>query len=224
MTPASACPLHRLQQVFVADILPRVEQHGRIYFRHLRPDTKDDAIQEMRALAWKWLLQLHEHGKDPTDFLKAFTTFLARAVNSGRRVAGMAKAKDVMNPRMQKRHGFQVERLPTSLRSSHDNLYSSPLGQEIQDELEERLCDNTATPVPDQVQFRIDFIAWLRTLTARERRIIRGMLRNERTTDLSKQFEVSPGRISQMRREFQVSWLRFCGDLPGKSQQRVGMA
>jgi hypothetical protein len=208
----------------VADILPRVEQHGRIYFRHLRPDTKADAVQEMRALAWKWFLQLDKHGKDPADFLKAFTTYLARAVNSGRRLAGMAKAKDVLNPHAQKRHGFQVERLPTSLRSSHDHLYSSPLGQEIQDELEERLQDNTVTPVADQVQFRLDFMAWLRILTARERRIIRGMLRNERTMDLSKRFEVSPGRISQMRREFLISWLRFCGDMPEKCQHRGGVA
>jgi hypothetical protein len=221
--PVPTCPLHRLQQVFVADILPRVEQHGRIYFRYLCPDRKADAVQEMRALAWKWFLQLDKHGKDPACFLKAFTTFLARAVNSGRRVAGMAKAKDVLNPHAQRRHGFTVERLPTCPRASHDHLYS-PVGQEIQDELEERLCDNTITPVVDQVMFRLDFIAWLKTLTPRERRIIRGMLRNDRTIDLSKRFDVSPGRISQMRREFQVSWLRFLGDKPESSQQRVGGA
>jgi hypothetical protein len=193
-------------------ILPRIERHGRIYFRHLSPHRRADAVQEMRALGWKWLLQLHEHGKDPACFLKAFTTYLARAVNSGRRLAGRAKAKDVLNPHAQRRHGFQVEHLPTFLRSSHEHLYSSPLGQELQDALEERLCDNTITPVVDQVMFRLDFIAWLRTLTPRERRIVRAMMRNERTTDLSKKFEVSAGRISQMRRELQVSWCRFCGD------------
>ena len=32
-------------------ILPRVELHGRIYFRHLRPHQKADAVQEMRGLA-----------------------------------------------------------------------------------------------------------------------------------------------------------------------------
>jgi hypothetical protein len=104
-----------------------------------------------------------------------------------------------------------VEHFP-SLRSSHDHLCSSPLGQELQDAFEERLQDNTLTPVPDQVQFRIDFPAWLKTLTARERRMIRAMARNERTLDLSKRFEVSPGRISQIRRELHDRWLRFLGE------------
>ena len=42
--------------------------------------------------------------------------------------------------------------------------------------------------------------------------MIRGMARNERTLDLSKQFELSPARISQMRREFQIDWKRFIGE------------
>jgi hypothetical protein len=208
-SPSAGCA--SLHSIFLA-ILPRVEQHGRIYFRHLSPHRRADAVQEMRALGWKWLLQLHQRGKDPTNFVTAFVTFLARAVNSGRRLAGMAKAKDVLNPLAQKRHGFRVEHLPTSLRNSHEHLYSSPLGQELQDELEERLQDNTVTPVFQQVQFRIDFPAWLKTLTPRERRMVRGMMRNERTSDIGKRFQVSPGRISQLRREFYDAWQRFCGD------------
>ena len=66
-------------------ILPRVELHGRIYFRHVRcPHKKADAIQEMRALAWKWFLRLHQLGKDPAGFVTTFATLLSRAVNSGR--------------------------------------------------------------------------------------------------------------------------------------------
>ena len=43
-------------------ILPKIELHGRIYFRHLSPDRKADAIQEMCSLAWKWFLRLDEQG------------------------------------------------------------------------------------------------------------------------------------------------------------------
>jgi hypothetical protein len=50
------------------------------------------------------------------------------------------------------------------------------------------------------------------TGATRERRIVRGMMRNERTLDLSKRFEVSPGRISQMRRELHDDWRRFLGE------------
>jgi hypothetical protein len=196
-------------------ILPRVELHAHIYFRHVRcPHRREDAVQEMRCLAWKWFLCLHERGRDPADFLTGFVTLLARAVNSGRRLAGMARAKDVLNAATQRRHGFHVERLPTSTPVSHERLYAEVHGQELHDAYEERLRDNTITPVVDQVQFRLDWPAWLRTLTGRERRMIRAMALGERTLDLGKQFEVSPARISQLRREFCKGWLRFCGE-PG---------
>jgi hypothetical protein len=204
-----------LAQLHVAflTILPSVELHGRIYFRHLRcPHKKADAVQEMQALAWKWYLRLHERGKDPADFISGFVTLLARAVNSGRRLAGMSRAKDVLNPATQRRHGFTVERLPSCTQASHELLYAEVHGQELHDAYQERLRDNTITPVIDQVVFRIDWPAFLQTLTGRERRLIRAMARNERTLDLSKQFEVSPARISQLRREFCKGWMRFCGD------------
>src|SRR5262249_8241705 len=166
----------------------------------------------MCSLGWKWFVCLEEQRKDPGEFMMSFTTFLARAVNSGRRLVGMAKSKDLMNPITQRHQGFKVESLPSFTRTSFDRLYSSPKGQELYDAFKERLCDNTITPILDQVQFRIDFPAWLQTLTGRERRMIRGMARNERTLDLSKQFELSPARISQMRREFQTGWKRFIGE------------
>jgi hypothetical protein len=67
--------------------------HGRIYFRHLRGHEKADTIQEMRALAWQWCLGLRQRGTDPGDLLMAFTTMLAPAVNSGRRLAGMGRPR-----------------------------------------------------------------------------------------------------------------------------------
>jgi len=66
--------------------------------------------------------------------------------------------------------------------------------------------------VPEQVAFRLDFASWLQSLTPRERRLIQAMAQNERTKDLARAFEVSPGRISQLRREFEQGWKHFCGD------------
>jgi hypothetical protein len=47
----------------------------------------------MTAMAWQWFLRLYQRGKDPSEFLTGFTTLLARAVNSGRRLVGMARSK-----------------------------------------------------------------------------------------------------------------------------------
>jgi hypothetical protein len=50
--PLSACALDCLQHLFLMHILPRIELHGRIYFRHIKcPHRKEDAIQEMVGLA-----------------------------------------------------------------------------------------------------------------------------------------------------------------------------
>lgn len=52
------------------------------------------------------------------------------------------------------------------------------------------------------------------TRTKRDRRIIEDMDLNERTLDLSKKFGISPGRVSQLRREYMDDWMRFVGDVP----------
>jgi DNA-directed RNA polymerase specialized sigma24 family protein len=198
-------------------LLPRIERHARIYFRHLRcPVRREDAVQETLCLAWKWFRRLLERGKDATAFPMAFAVLAAKVVKCGRRICGQAKAKDVLNEHTQKRHGFQVETLPSSTCRFQEHPLSAIHGQQEMDEFEERLRDNTVSPVPDQAAFRIDFPAWLQTLTARERRLIRAMIRNERTRDLAKQFELSPARISQLRREFHDDWNRFCA-VPGNA-------
>jgi hypothetical protein len=223
-TPSFAPPADPLHSIFLTLVLPRIELHGRVYFRHLQSaERQEEALAEMIGLAWKWFVRLAQRGKDATRFVSALATFAARRVNRGDRVCGQEWAKDVLNTLAQRRHGFTVQSLPLCNATSLENRYAHPRGQQQQDTFEERLRDNTTTPVPIQVQFRIDFRAWLQTLTGRERRLIRAMARNERTGDLSRQFEVSPGRISQLRREFYLGWIRFCGDLPpsNKTGERI---
>lgn len=168
--------------------------------------------QEMRVLAWLWFLRLARLGKNVAEFLTVFTTFLARAVNSGRRLVGTNKTNDVMCPKTQKRQGFRVESLSGSAQVSHDRLCGDPHGQEAQDAWEERLKDNTLSPVPDQAAFRIDFPNWHRTRCYRDRQIIDCMLLDHRTQELSRIFGISPGRISQLRREYHDDWQWFQGE------------
>jgi hypothetical protein len=199
--------LQRLQQTFVADILPRVEAHGHIRFRHVRcHQRKEELVAEMTALCWKWFLRLVRRGKDVLQFVSALVTYAARAVNSGRRVCGMDRAKDVLSPRAQQMHGFTVSKLP-----DFSTLSGSPVA--------EALMENTDTPVPEQVSFRVDFPQWRRARCHRDRAMIDRMMLGERTLDLSKKFGVSPGRVSQLRREFHDDWQRFRGDLRGPASR-----
>src|SRR5262249_32640259 len=185
----------------------------RVWFRGLKcPDTRQDCICEMLALAWRWFLLLIAQGKDPLQFPSALADFAARAVKAGRRLCGKHKGKDVLNPLAQRRHDFVVEALPVSTRRSHESRYSVPLGQQAQDALEERLHDNAQTPVPEQVVFRLDFPVWVGSRSERDRRIIDDLLQGERTLDVADKYGLSPGRVSQLRREFMASWERFCDE------------
>ncbi len=194
-------------------IVPRIERHGRVVFRHVQcPVKKEEFIAEMVALCWQWIKRLAEKGRDGFEFPMALARYAGSAVKSGRRLCGQLKTRDVLSELAQQRFNFKVESLPASTATAHEHLYGTVNGQRKLDEFEDRLQHNLVTPVDEQVQFRIDFADWLSRLTPRERRIIRAMLRNERTKDISREFEVSQGRISQMRRQFMEDWKRYCGD------------
>jgi DNA-directed RNA polymerase specialized sigma24 family protein len=182
-------------------LLPRIETHARIYFRHIKCcDRKQDCVQEVISLCWKWFVRLAERGKDAAGFVRTLATLAARSVRSGRRVCGQEKAGDVLSPIAQNRYDFAVGTLPEV-----ETLTDNPLM--------EALHDNTVSPVPDQVCFRVDFAQWLATLTPRNREIAQDMALRYATWELSQKYGISPSRISQLRRAFHDDWTRFCGEL-----------
>ena len=77
-----------LHDAFLA-LLPRIQRHAAISFRHVRcPTTKADKIAECVALAWQWFLRLHQRGKDINDFKMVFAFLVAKAVSAWRRRNG----------------------------------------------------------------------------------------------------------------------------------------
>jgi hypothetical protein len=210
--PAAATPVLGLHAAFLS-MLPRIELQARVYFRGLRcPAHQAEAVQETVALCWRYFVRLVERGKDPLAFPTVLAAYAARHVKCGRRLCGQENGKDALSSLAQRRHGFAVEQLPPSTATSFDERYTTGVGQRRQDAYEERLRDNTVTPVLEQVCFRLDFPAWLGTLTLRERRLVRAMAQGERTLDLSRRFGLSPARVSQLRRELHDDWQRFLGN------------
>ena len=199
---ANCCPpsFPRLQAAFLS-VVPRIELHGRVCFRTKSWLDREEAIAEMVALCWKWFVRLAERGKDATRFPSVLATFAARAVNSGRRLAGSCKAKDVLSPVAQRRHGFTIGRLPEISTLNGNPLFDA-------------LHDNTRSPVPEQVTFRLDFPAWLAALGPRDRKIAQDMAQGHRTGELADAYGLSPARVSQLRRQFYLGWQAFCGDRP----------
>ncbi len=199
-----------VQQQFLAVVLPRLKTHAEVCLRDVRcPHERDELRSELFALGWAWYVRLVDQGKKPEQFPTAIATFAGRAVKAGRRLRGQDRVNDVLSPLAQRRHSFAVSSLPQ---------FSSLDGNAF----DEALHDNTRTPPDEQAAFRCDFTDWVRTRCDRDRCLIAAMMIGERTSDLSQKFGLSPGRVSQLRHEFHVDWLRFCGEREQYPEQRVG--
>ena len=154
----------------------------------------------MIALAWKWFVTLEQRGKDPASFITALATLAARAVRSGRRLAAGEPAKDVFSSRTQVCQDFTVKTLPVPSAGPGNGL-------------DDVLRDNTQTPPPDAAAFRIDFPCWFATLNSRTGRLVRELMSGEKTSVAARAVGVSPGRVSQLRKELHDDWLRYHGEL-----------
>ena len=74
----------------------------------------------------------------------------------------------------------------------------------------EAVADNAVSPVPDQVQFRLDFPAWRRTLPASKGALVDLLAVGHRTAEAAAACGVSAARVSQLRREFRAGYRAFC--------------
>ena len=59
---------------------------------------------------------------------------------------------------------------------------------------------------------RIDFAAWLNTLSDRQRKIAGALATGETTKVVARKFGLTAGRISQLRRELKEAWEAFMDD------------
>jgi hypothetical protein len=76
----------------------------------------------------------------------------------------------------------------------------------------EALHDNTKSPPDETVCFKLDFMAWLASLSERDRSIVEDLMIGDLALDVANRYKMSPARISQKRREFRLDWICFCGD------------
>jgi hypothetical protein len=118
---------------------------------------------------------------------------------SGRRVGLQANVRDVLSPQCQRKNEFVIETL---------NHFDETVGS-WQDTAVE---DKRFTPA-DVAALRIDFNAWLASLSERNRQVAEKLATGETTSAVARLFGVSPARVSQLRRELQKAWFMFQGEL-----------
>ncbi len=167
------------------EMLPAIQRHARISFRHLDAEAREDLVQEVIANSLVAFLRLFTLGKFELAYPSVLARYGAAQAREGRRVGGHLNSNDVMSRYAQRRRGFEVEWIDAMVPE-----------------------DRSATPA-EVATARMDIRAWLETLTPRNREIAALLAAGESTGETAKRFGLSSGRISQLRGELCGSWERF---------------
>ena len=182
-------------------MLPAIRQHARISFRHIKPEAREEAIQAVVCNACAAIARLAELGKLDLAYATVLARYGVSQVRDGRMTGGHLNCRDVLSRYCQRKKNVVVERL--------DKFDSTA------DEWEEIIIEDRHTTPADVVAFRSDFSDWLASLSRRNRRIAQFLALGNRTSDASRKFGKSEGRISQIRRELVESWREFTGEVDG---------
>jgi DNA-binding NarL/FixJ family response regulator len=76
----------------------------------------------------------------------------------------------------------------------------------------ESLVEDRKAGPAETAAARIDVAIWLKSLPHRDRQIAQVLACGETTGTTAKKFKLSDGRVSQLRRELEASWLQFQGE------------
>jgi hypothetical protein len=77
------------------------------------------------------------------------------------------------------------------------------------------LVESKAAGPAETAAAKIDIGDWFSRMTSRDQEIANFLAVGNTTGETARQFEVSPGRISQKRREYQRDWREFQGESAG---------
>jgi hypothetical protein len=178
------------------DLLPKIRAQARFAFRHLKPEAKAEAVEEVIANAFVAYRRLEELGKVDLAYPTPLAQYAIKQYRDGRRVGCKPCGRDVLSPFAQQRKRFNV----------------ASLDRQEDGEWVDALIPDGSRPIPDQVAFKIDFPDWLDRQTARTRCIALALAMGYRGTEVAKRFDVSGARITHIRHELCLSWDEFQGE------------
>lgn len=180
-------------------MLPAIHRRAHVAFRHLDPEARSEAVEDVVAHTIVAFKELWDREKAELAYPSVLARYGIKRVKSGRKVGTSMNVRDVSSACCQITKGLALGRLDRF--DKRDNGWMEVLVE-----------DRHAGPA-ETAASRIDFPAWLKTLSKRKRRIAWRLALGETTRKVAKAFGVTDGRISQIRREMECSWLHFHGEL-----------
>ena len=180
---------------FLTHVLPAVQSIGSIRFRSLSETECEEAVAEAIAGAMINFVRLLQRGRNPNSFAKRLAQVAVLRVLAGRLSSSADSSRDVLSRQAQHQRGFSVASL-SAARATNSGWESA-------------LVENGRVTPADVAASRIDFAAWLGRMKPRRREIAELLGAGFDTREVAERFQLSPARVSQMRREFESSWREF---------------
>ena len=176
-------------------LLPAICRAARYAFRRFPPDAKEEAVQEVVASSLGAYRALCRRGRESVATSSSLAAYAIAHFRVGRSVTHSLNIDDISSKHCQRRKQIQIQSL---------QRYDTQACQ-WQELLIE---DGKATPA-DTAAMRIDFAAWLSSLSPRMRALAELLAVGETTGAVATLFHVSAGRISQIRRKLMDAWNQF---------------
>jgi hypothetical protein len=201
ITPVKPRPrksrIRRITEQFLT-MLPLIQDQARHAFRNARPERREELTAEVVANCWVAFVRLIDRGLDDVIYPTPLAQYAIKQVRDGRRVGNKLNVNDVSSKHCQQRKGVKLDSL---------DVFDAADGEWKEAVVE----DKTAGPA-DVAATRIDFAAWLKSLPRMKREIAKTLATGETTKKAARKHRVSPGRISQVRRELMEAWESFIGE------------
>ena len=179
-------------------LLPAIREQARFACRGEDPERRQEFVAEVIANCWVAFVRLIERGLIDVCYATPLVQYAIKQVRDGRRVGAALNVRDVSSPYAQQAKGFIVERL--------DRFDPE------EDQWREVVVEDHRAGPSETAASRIDLADWFDSLPRHKRRVAQTLATGETTKRTARKFRVSPGRVSQLRREFQDSWEEFQGE------------
>ncbi len=181
-------------------LLSPIRRNAYHAFRRMDPDDRDEAIQEVIANAFAAYQSLVKRGKTQVIAPGPLARYAIAQTRAGRRVGGQRNIDDITSHYCQHRRGIEQKSMGEV--------------DEATGTWSQILVEDPSSSPADIAAIRIDFETWMELLPERQRTIAEVLSTGETTNAVAKLFDVTAGRISQLRSQLKAAWEAFQGEEP----------
>jgi len=180
------------------NMLPQILRVIRHRLRNQPRREREELAAEALAAAFCMYVSLVRRGKQDMAYPTPLGMYGARQAVDGRQFGSGTNVCDITSRCCRQKKGVVIEPLD---RFDHQD-----------EEWRQIVVEDRHAGPAEVVATRVDFESWLAELSPKQRKIAQTLARGESTKAAARKHRVSPGRISQMRRELMAAWKMFVGE------------